>query len=174
MENLFLTGPFFHGDTQDFWNDFRGFIDNDPITDANILFRNEIFIMKRGTADGAPRKLYGIKDSRRCKDARPAHLDNNIPQRRFRLFGREFIGHGPAGILSRGPEDVLLPYGVDLDDDTVRVIAKALAALTVTSNECVSLFNGRNLGPSFCRCKPIGLEAIHGIIMRIKAPVPMP
>lgn len=37
MENLFLTGPFFHGDTQDFWNDFRGFIDNDPITDANIL-----------------------------------------------------------------------------------------------------------------------------------------
>lgn len=79
----------FHGDTQDFWNDFRGFIDNDPITDANILFRNEIFIMKRGTADGAPRKLYGIKDSRRCKDARPAHLDNNIPQRRFRLFGRE-------------------------------------------------------------------------------------
>lgn len=103
-EDFFRAVAQFRQRADDFGDDFASLLDDDGIADADVFFFDVIFIVQRRPFDCRPGQVDRFEVGCRRQDARPAEADGNVQDFRPRLFGREFIGNGPAGILTVLPK----------------------------------------------------------------------
>ena len=80
--------------------------------------------MQRGAADGAAREKNGCEFGHGRERAGAPDLDCDVAQLRLGLFGRVFVGDGPARRLGGEPGAFALREGIQLDDRAVGFIGK--------------------------------------------------
>ena len=105
-------------------NDVAGALDDDRVSDTDVLARDLVLVVQGRTGDDDPADGHGRQIGHRGQGACPADLDGNLFEDRLRLFGGELVGDRPP----RGPADeteALLPVeAVDLIDDAIDVVGQ--------------------------------------------------
>ena len=121
-----LVGP---DDLDHLGDDIAGALDDDTIADTDILALNLIFIVKACPGHHHPAHGHRLKHGHRCQGSGASHLDDDIVQHRFHLFGGEFMGDGPARGAAHEAEPLLVVEAVDLINHAVDVIGQGGALL---------------------------------------------
>lgn len=137
----------------DFGDDFAGFLDDDPVADADIFVADVVFVVKGSPLDRRSSQAHGLKVRSWRQDACTAEADRDSQDLGFGLFRREFIGNGPTRDLDRIAELRLLGKGIDFDDHAVCCVRQAVAAVVPAVDEGDDVFDVREF-PVF----PIDLE----------------
>ena len=144
-KDFFRAVPLFRERTDDFRDDFPRLLDDDSIADADVLFLDIVFVVERRPFYRRTGQVDGLEVRRRGQDAGPAEADGNAEDLGLGLFGREFIGNGPARDLDRIAQARLLGEGIDLDDHAVRGVSQFVAAVVPAVDEGDDVFDVRKL-----------------------------
>ncbi len=124
LKGLGVGGPFGGNGGEDNGNDFARFFDDDAVVDADVFALNFVLVVEGGAFDGGASELNGLKFGNGGEDAGAAHLNRNIEQGGFGLFGLIFVGDGPAGAFGGGAEAFVEVALVDFDHSTVHFKGK--------------------------------------------------
>ena len=165
VEFLFFPGALFRHHPEHFRDDFRSLVDDYMVPDPDVPFPDEIFVVEGGPADGAAGEPHRPGHCSRGQHPGASHLDHYVFQQSLRLFRRELVSHGPAGILAGGSQDVLLPHVVYLHHHPIGIVAQDGPALSVFFNQFIGFLDGVHQCPPFGGGKPVLLEHIHGSVV---------
>ena len=165
--NRRFRAQFFHN-RQHFRNDFRRFVDDHRVPDADIFFQNEIFVMQCSAAHGAAGQFHRRQHSSRGQNARAAHLDHDVFQFGPGLFRRVFIGDGPAGVLPRGAQQLLLPHRVDFCHRPVCIVGQLPAAPVMLFNKFQDIFFCMGHAPVFRRGETVFFKVAEAFFLRLR------
>src|SRR3989344_1453874 len=113
----------------DLGDNIARFLQNDRITDANILFLYEIFVVQGRAGDRGARDRDRAQMSDRGELPRPPHLQHDVLEHRLDLLRRELIRDGEARCLTGIAEDFLLRVVLNLQHDPVELIIELLTRI---------------------------------------------
>ena len=130
----------------DFRDNFPGLLHQDRITNADILLRNEILIVKGGICYSSACQPHRLDDRLRRQHTSPADLYNDVQDLGRLLLRRVLIGGRPARELCRAPQGCPFFQAVDLDDGTVNIERELLPAVAYLLDLMDTLFDGNALG----------------------------
>ena len=87
--------------------------------------------MQRGTSHGGAGHVDRFEHGDRRHTAGTPHLHGDVEQFGVDLFGRVFVGDGPARRARSGAEGTLQAQVIDLDDDAVKCMLDVATMLAV-------------------------------------------
>ena len=110
-------------------NDLRdhiaGALQNDGVTNTDILARDFVFIVQRRPSDQDAAHIDRFQFGDRGEGARASDLDADFAQHRRCLFSRKLPGGCPPGRAPDEAKPALQAEVVDLVDDTIDIVAKS-------------------------------------------------
>ena len=122
-------------DLKNFGDDLPCLPDLDRVTDADVLFRDEILIVERRGCDRRPGQMHRRNDGARRQDACPPDLYHNILQHGRLDLRRIFERCGPARELRRAAHAFARGEVVQLHDRAVDVVGERIARLVEILDE---------------------------------------
>ena len=129
MKILFAACALFQNHIDDGGNHFTGFFDDHGVADADVFLADVIFVVQRGAADGAAGKKNRFKFGHGRERAGATDLDGDGFEFGFGLFGRVFVGDGPARRFGRRSDAALLLERIQFDDRTVGFVGEIVTDL---------------------------------------------
>ena len=108
-----------HG--QNLRDDLSRLLHQHRISDADILFRDEILIVEGSIGDGGARQANRGQHCLGRQDAGAPHLHHDVRHRGVFLLRGILIGHGPLGEFGRGAEDRAVRQAVHLHHRAVNI-----------------------------------------------------
>ena len=84
----------YHGD--DSGNDVTAFLDDDRVSDTDVLATDFLFVVQRSAADGGAVDKHWLQLGHRRESAGAAYLNGDGVQPGLRLLRRVLVGHRPA------------------------------------------------------------------------------
>ena len=108
-----------HG--QNLRDDLSRLLHQHRISDADVLFRDEILIVEGSTGDGGARQTHRGQYRLGRQDAGAPHLHHDVRHRGVFLLRGILIGHGPLGEFGRGAEDRAVRQAVHLHHRAVNI-----------------------------------------------------
>ena len=94
-------GPLLFYHRYDLRDDLSRLLDHHGVPDADILFSDEILVVKGGVGHRSTRQTDRGNYRLRRQHAGPAHLDHDVLHQAFLLLRRILIGRRPAGKFRR-------------------------------------------------------------------------
>ena len=113
---------------ENFGDNLVGTADEDFSSLPHFLSENIAVIVESGFPDRRARKLDGFDNRKGGELARPADLPNYFFNRRYALFGFEFVGNRPAGEFIGIPQRFAERTVVQFDDRAVGKNVQTLPA----------------------------------------------
>ena len=105
-------------------NHIAGTLQDDGIANADIFAGDFIFIMQSRVAHHHAADIDGFHHRAGCERTGATHLDFNIEQLRYRLFGGEFPRHCPARRAADKTKPPLPINPVKLIDNPINIISE--------------------------------------------------
>ena len=88
-----------HG--QDLRDNLPRLLNQHRVSDADVLFRDEVLVVQGGVGNGGARQPHRGQHRFRRQHTGAAHLDHDVRHRGIFLLRRILIGHGPLGEFCR-------------------------------------------------------------------------
>ena len=108
-----------HG--QNLRDDLSRLLHQHRISDADVLFRDEILIVEGSTGHGGARQTHRGQYRLGRQDAGAPHLHHDVRHRGVFLLRGILIGHGPLGEFGRGAENRAVRQAVHLHHRAVNI-----------------------------------------------------
>ena len=129
VEDFFGTVAFLRQHLHDRRDDIACLLDEDPVTDPQILARDLLLIVEGRTGDRAAGDSDRLEFGHRREYAAAADLDGDVEEAGRCLLRLVLVGDGPPGGLARGTEPRVLGDEIGLDDGAVGLEREASADL---------------------------------------------
>ena len=110
-------------------NDLSRLLYQHSISDADVLFRDEILIVKGGACDGGAGQTHRLHYGLRRQHAGTPHLNHNVHHPGRLLLRRIFVGRRPAGKFRRTAQGFTFCKAIHLYNRTINVKGVSLSAL---------------------------------------------
>jgi len=129
LEGLLAPVALFLQDPDDLRYDVTGLVNYNGVTLPHVLLSQYVLVVEGCPANGGPRHPDGFQNRHRGQGAGAANLDVNPQYLCYGLLCLELVGDSPAWALCRGPQELLLLQGVDLDDNPIYIVVQLVASL---------------------------------------------
>ena len=140
-ERHFRTSSFFWNYANNLWNDLGCLVNDDMVTNANILFIDEVLIMQCNTTYICTGYEYRFQFTSWSKNPRTPHIDSNILKNGLYLFWRIFVSCCPFRVLRSTAKYLLIIKTINLNYHTICIVWQLMALFTPIINSLYDLVN---------------------------------